>query len=160
VGGFNLRCSEGGEDTDWFLRLIAADIEAWFTPQAIVRHLVPDYRMTADYLRWVSLRQGWAAARNQVDHRGLFLAGLIGLAKLGQAGVQHVPQLWVARAAGQCNHVLFRRCRLWRVMGFGRFLLRKILPGLFPQQAFRSWIEFRSEREQFATTSIPTAIAR
>ncbi len=155
VGVYNSDCREGGEDTDWFLRLLAADIEAWFTPAACVRHLVPDYRLSVAYLRWVSLRQGWGSGRHQVDHRGSLAACLIGLARLGQAALQHGPQLLVAQLSGHRDRALYRRCRLWRAAGFIRYLLRRILPGLFPQREFRGWIEFRGEREQFAATPIP-----
>jgi len=160
VGVYNEDCREGGEDTDWFLRLLARHIDAWFTPTAAVRHLVPDYRLSVDYLRWVSLRQGWGTARHQVEGHGLWRAGLVGLARVGQAGLQHAPQLLLAKITGQADHMLYRRCRLWRVAGFSRFLLGKVLPGMFPQHHFRSWIEFRGEREQFTPNSNTPAVAR
>lgn len=160
VGVYNESCREGGEDTDWFLRLIAAGIEAWFTPTAVMRHLVPDYRLSVEYLRLVSLRQGWVTGRHHLDHRGLLSASLFGLARLGQVALQHGPQLLVAQATGRRDQALYRRCRLWRITGFGRHLLHRILPGLFPQQDFCSWIEFRGEREQFAPTPIPQAVSQ
>jgi hypothetical protein len=87
-------------------------------------------------------------------------ASLFGLARLGQVALQHGPQLLIAQATGHRDQALYRRCRLWRITGFGRHLLRRILPGLFPQQDFCSWIEFRGEREQFAPTPIPQAVSQ
>ncbi len=160
VGVYNEGCREGGEDTDWFLRLIAAGGEAWFTPTAVVLHLVPDYRVSVEYLRWVSLRQGWVLGRHQIDHRGLLPTCFFGLARLVQVALHHGPQLLVAKSTDDRDHALYRRCRIWRSLGFGRCLLRRLLPGFFPQKEFRSWIEFRGERSQFAPASIPQTVSQ
>ncbi len=160
IGVYNEGCREGGEDTDWFLRLIAAGREAWFTPTAVVRHLVPNYRLSVEYLRWVSFRQGWVLGRQQVEHLGLLPACLFGFARLVQIAVHHGPRLMMALATDDRDHALYRRCRTWRSLGFGRCLLRRLLPGVFPQQEFCSWIEFRGERSQFAPAPIPQAVSQ
>ena len=150
VGAYDEDWTEGGEDTDWFWRLHTADIEAWYTPHAIVRHLVPSYRLSPSYLRWVSLRQGWSTARQDGDRRGTAGAALRALLRLGRGAVIHFPLLSWATLTTAADQRLFRQCQLWRVQGYLRNAFRQLAPTLFPQHEFDRWIEFRGERHQFS----------
>jgi len=147
VGLYDEDWTEGGEDTDWFWRLQTAGVEAWFTPRAVVRHLVPGYRLLPAYLRWVSLRQGWSTARQDGDRRGKAAAAFLALLRLAKGGLVHYPLLCWATAA---DNRLFRQCQLWRVQGYLRNAFRQLAPRLFPQRDFDRWIEFRGERQQFS----------
>ena len=149
IGLYQESCTEGGEDTELFMRLYESGIDAWFNPRAIVKHLVPQYRTTPGYLYWMSLRQGWAKARQDIENWGLFRAGLLSAARLGMAAFRTLGLL-KASVLGDSDAQLRHRCQLCRTQGYARGVLRAIAPQLFPQQDFLSRIEFRGERQQFA----------
>ncbi len=50
VGFFREEFNNRGEDTDLFLRMHSAGIQGWYTPNAIVHHVIPPERLTPDYL--------------------------------------------------------------------------------------------------------------
>jgi len=72
-------------------------------------------------------------------------------ARLAQTVTIHLPRLLWARLRGSEDQWLATRCLLWRVEGYVRFALAFIAPSLFAQKAFFSHLEFRGEREMFAT---------
>lgn len=150
VGLYKEDWTEGGEDTDWFWRLYSAGIEAWYTPTAAVRHLVPAYRRSPSYLRWVAMRQGWSTARQDVDRRGKSVTVLLALLRFAKGMLIEIPWLCWATLRAEADHRLFRLCQLWRAQGYLRNAIRGLAPHVFPQHAFNRWIEFRGERQQFA----------
>ena len=100
IGMYSEKWTEGGEDTDLFSRIYAAGIEAWYTPTAVVRHLVPSYRLSPGYLQWLSLRQGWT-------RRGKMWNDAAGCAPECSQ-----PCEWRRPVAGSC---LWRRPACWVV---------------------------------------------
>jgi len=58
VGGFDPALVRGGEDTEFFMRVRKADIACYYTPHALVAHMVPSYRMQESYLVWAAKRGG------------------------------------------------------------------------------------------------------
>lgn len=150
VGRFAESLREAGEDTELFHRITTAGIAAWYTPDAIVFHHVPAYRLTPAYLRWTTQRQGWSIVRRDWNERGSLAVASLLAARLGQAGLINLPALaagWMLRRPGR---VLDRRCRLWRATGYLRGALSLFAPRLFPQDNFCQWLDFRSERTLFA----------
>jgi len=157
VGAFDETMVNSGEDTDLYRRIEAAGIEGWFTPGAIVYHVLPAYRRTPQYLQWKYLRDGGIAADQ--DQRRLGRWGLLAsaIARWGQAALLHVPRLLWARLRGHSDAVLERRCRLWRCEGYTRQTLRAIAPRLFAQRAYFDRLEFRRERQLFAPEEAPVS---
>jgi glycosyltransferase involved in cell wall biosynthesis len=153
AGVFDEGLHEAGEDTDLYRRMTAAGIAGWFTPRAISHHVVPGYRLSADYLRWKSFRNGGHLARRNLKEwgRGWFVLEL--MARLGQALGVHVPRLLWARLRRDADQQLGSRCLLWRAEGYTRFALHLLAPRLFPQRRFLAQVEFRAERELFAQQS-------
>lgn len=96
IGVYKESWTEGGEDTELFTRLYSAGVEAWYTPKAIVLHLVPPYRMSAGYVQWLSLRQGWSLARAEVEKRGTMHAVCMAVARICRT-ILLMPQLLRAR---------------------------------------------------------------
>jgi GT2 family glycosyltransferase len=70
VGLFDESLTSGGEDTDLYARLRAAGVQGWFTPSAIVWHLIPRERLTVDKLEWTATRIGGHVARRERRERG------------------------------------------------------------------------------------------
>src|SRR5262249_26293497 len=136
VGVFNEALREAGEDTDLFRRISAAGIEGWFTPGAVSYHVVPGYRLSQEYLRWKSLRNGGRLARRNLEKWGGGWFVLEWAARLGQAVGLHLPRLLWALLRGDAGGNLGTRCLLWRTEGYTRFALHLLAPGLFPQRRF------------------------
>ena len=151
VGTFDESLREGGEDTDLFGRVTAAGIETWYTPAAVMHHVVPAYRTTPAYLRWKALLNGGhlATRSGRRRGRGRLLPGLA--ARVGQAAGVHAPRLVWHRLRGDAAAAVGTRCALWRAEGYARFALHQLAPRVFPQRAFFAGVEFRDERERFAT---------
>jgi glycosyltransferase involved in cell wall biosynthesis len=112
IGLFDMKYNQRGEDTDLFLRMHAASIPAWFTPEAIVEHVIPKERLSPEYLLRVSqvMSQGQAASeRNAV---GGYLYPLYWCARLGQAGCVILPQYaWSLLTNDRTNQLAYQ-CRL------------------------------------------------
>ena len=149
IGVYEESWTEGGEDTELFMRLHAAGVEAWYNPKAVVLHLVPPYRMSAGYIQWLSLRQGWSLARTDVEKRGPLHSMLVAALR-GCHSAMLLPLLLMARLRRDSNEVLYRRSQMWRTQGYVRGTLRSVAPKVFAQEQFLSRIEFRGERQQFA----------
>ena len=139
VGRFDETCSRG-EDTDLFVRMYKAGIEAWYSPTAIIDHLIPPERLTDDFLLTLSDRMGTGMAEDEYGSRGPRLYPVVWLARLGQAALVLCPRLAFARLRRDPEALLGARCRLRiarRVLSEGlaligpglRETLRPIRPG-------------------------------
>lgn len=152
VGQFNPALSDG-EDHDLFMRALDAGFTGWFTPEAVVDHLTPGYRMTEAYIRWRYLRYGKNRAQFDKKHTSFPKWCIILVARAGQALLQHLPRYIGARLLGKDDLRLTTRCLLWRFEGYLYTWLHLTAPSLFPQSKFFKYVEFRSERELFSTPS-------
>lgn len=148
VGVFDESLSSAGEDTDWFRRVRRAGIEAWYTPRAIVHHVIPAYRLEADHLHWTALRIGGHLARRERLDYGRALFPLVLLGRLAQLALIAAPKSAFARFAGDSETALGAACgvSLWR--GYLRTGLALVLPGCFDQADFFAKLSFRSEPRQ------------
>lgn len=73
VGGSHSALVRGGEDTEFFMRVRKADIACYYTPHALVAHMVPSYRMQESYLVWAAKRGGACSAHCDFTERGLMI---------------------------------------------------------------------------------------
>lgn len=150
VGLFDESLRAAGEDTDLNRRIRAAGIEGWFAPSAVVRHMVPEYRLREDYFRWTSLRNGMHVANRDRRQWGRMLFPMIVAARFGQAVACYVP-LWLWGCALRSPQTrLHGRCQLWRAEGYVRLALAWAAPSWLAQRDFISQVSFRTERELFA----------
>ncbi len=111
IGGFDETCSRG-EDTDLFVRMYKAGIDAWYSPAAIIDHLIPPGRLTDEFLLRLSDRMGTGMAEDEFTARGPRLYPAVWLARLAQAGLMLWPRLVLARWRRDPESVLGARCRL------------------------------------------------
>jgi glycosyltransferase involved in cell wall biosynthesis len=111
VGAFDEACSRG-EDTDLFVRMYKAGIEAWYSPDAAIDHVIPPERLTDDFLLRLSDRMGTGMAEDEYAARGPKLYPLIWLARLAQASLALWPRLMLARLRRHREATLGARCRL------------------------------------------------
>ncbi len=149
IGKFDPNAKSSGEDADLLNRARRAGFGIWTAPEAMVAHMIPDYRLTPPYFRWVSLRWGNQFARMDHNHGGLGRVLPLALARIGQAALVHAPYWLLARLGGDAPAALDARILLWRALGYARTALHYLAPGLFPQRQFLDSLSFRNERDLF-----------
>ncbi len=128
VGLFDETLTTGGEDTDLYRRIREAGYEAWYTPTALVWHVIPAERLGVDALEWSAKRIGGHVARREARESGI--AGRFGWTMI--RGAQWLmasgPGRWKARLRGDAEARLAQRC--WRQFLGGYLHERLPLPSL------------------------------
>jgi O-antigen/teichoic acid export membrane protein/glycosyltransferase involved in cell wall biosynthesis len=157
LGGFNETWLEGGEDTEFFNRLVSSGVEAWSTPDAVVEHVIPASRLAPDYLERIALRHGVTFGRRDLEEQGRWLLPLGMAARACHAAVLFAPRLLVARLRGDAAAALGWRCRLRRVEGYVRFGLQALAPRVFGQDEFVATMMHRdtAHRDARSESSAP-----
>jgi glycosyltransferase involved in cell wall biosynthesis len=138
TGLYDESCNLRGEDSDLYRRICRAGIEAWFTPAAIVDHVIPPSRLQADYFRDTSLQDGWSCARRDYQDQGRPGTAVRMVARAVQASACHWPRLAWAGLRRRPEEVLGAKCLLWRAKGYVASALPLIFPRLFTGPAFAS----------------------
>jgi len=149
LGGFDESLTQGGEDTDLFMRLRRAGHECWFTPYALVHHIIPEYRLESAYLLWASLRGGDCYARRDLREWGILFTWFACIARVSHGISRHVPALLLARLQRDEAKALASRCSLWRVWGYAKRVAQMSVPSVAGASSEASAIDFRSERKLF-----------
>ncbi|MEN0110470.1 MAG: glycosyltransferase [Planctomycetota bacterium] len=118
VGVFDTRITNGGEDADLYRRVRSAGYDAWYTPDAIVYHLIPEPRLADDYMRWTATRHGQHLALRELRDWGR--AGLLGMLgiRAAQAGISYFPRFAWSKLAGRGEEALGYRALLWRSQAY------------------------------------------
>lgn len=154
VGLFDAGLKTAGEDGELFRRVEAAGIVPWYTPRAVMHHVVPAYRARPDYLRWKSL--GCGRLRAERDHdRGALRMAAVAAARLGHAALIALPRWAWFTARGRHGQAMGEACLAWRAWGYFRVALHRLAPRLFPQREFLERLEHRSERALFGEPGPP-----
>lgn len=146
LGGFHETWLEGGEDTEFFNRLVTSGVGAWFTPAAVVDHVIPASRLAPAYLERIALRHGVTFGRRDLEEQGRWLLPMWMAARVAHAAALFAPRLLAARVSGDDAAALGWRCRLRRVEGYVRFGLQALAPGMFGQDDFVAALMHRDAR--------------
>lgn len=149
VGKFDTTFSRGGEDADFFRRVVLHGFDIWYAPKALAYHLIPQYRIEESYLLWTSLRHGVNYAfmdNKEQGPKGLVMSVV---ARTGQALLIHLPCLLIAFLQGNRVLLLGRKCFLYKAVGYLRATLFLLAPTAFPQQSFFAGLQFYTERISF-----------
>jgi glycosyltransferase involved in cell wall biosynthesis len=146
VGLFRTDLHQAGEDTDLFRRMCEKNIAAWYTPEAIVHHVIPPHRLEENYLSWTAHRLGGHVARRERDDWGATLFVPVLAARLGQLLFQRVPRWALAHAARDPEKILGSRCWIWFATGYLRHGLTLLAPRWFSQEKYLERLKFRAER--------------
>ncbi len=149
IGPFDSTLKEGGSDLDLFRRLLKHGFEAWYTPFAVVNHMIPEYRLTNDYMIWKSQVYGQNFALRDFRQYGIAFNLLVCVARIGQAILINVPKFLWAEKTGNRAETLGRRCLLQRSVAYTRQTLRHVSLRFFSQKLFFKGYEFRKERNLF-----------
>lgn len=153
IGVFDEKMQTGGCDMDMVVRARDAGFNNAWAPKAIVRHLVPAYRLEQDHIRWSCLQGGCAFAYIDWKRWGWHKALLVCVARLGYTLIVSVPFLLLGYLRRSSTSVLDNKIQLWRNIGYTRKALFLVAPKLFAQNKFFYPMNFRKEREAFSKDS-------
>jgi len=144
VGGFDASLRLGEEDTDFFYRAREVGADIWYAPKAVVRHMIPEFRLRDEYFKYVSLRRGISSARVRYKYKGR-LRWLLALGRwVFRALARDVWLLLIAWILRDRFRELDRRYRLWMTLGYVRGSLSLLAPTIFRQRKFFDSLDFRS----------------
>ena len=101
-----------GEDTDFYMRAVEAGFDVWYTPAAVVHHVIPADRMNEAYLYRLCDVIGNGTAERDHDRFGRAKLPAMWTARLGQAALTLGPKWAAAKLLGRGEAELGRRCRL------------------------------------------------
>lgn len=151
VGVFDESLSEGGEDTEFFMRVRASGLRAWYTPHSVVRHIIPSYRLQAPYLQWAAVRGGECFACRDLREFGRIRSLTTAVLRVGHAIAFHAPMMIARRLFAQESHALAHRCQIQRALAYARSLYRRIASARGDRRASAT-VNFRNERSLFPGT--------
>jgi GT2 family glycosyltransferase len=149
VGRFDTAMRRGMSDIDLMRRAFDAGVDAWYTPHAVVQHLIPPHRLGDHYLRWTALRTGTNLSVINYKSWGPWKMFLPCLLRVGHALTLNAVLAAAAYLAGRPAAVLGRKCYRWMAEGSARMALHLALPQFFPQKEFLGRLAFRDERRTF-----------
>lgn len=147
VGQFDGSFIRGGEDTDLFRRVRNAGFNIWYAPGALAYHVIPPYRLTNNYLLWVSLRHGANYAYCDYKEGGLIKVSVASMLRIGKAILQYLPGMVWSYILGDGDKRLENKFLLRRNEGYLRVTLLLLFPLFFKQSDFFARLEFGRERK-------------
>ncbi len=155
LGGFNNNWLEGGEDTNFFNRLIGSGVEAWFVPTALVHHLIPANRLEGPYLERTAQRHGVTMARRDLEEGGRLKLFTSLVARLAHGSARFGAAAAFSKLTGNDAALLAAKCRLRRVEGYARFALQALLPSAIQSDSFAKSMMHRGSRVEAAQEASP-----
>jgi hypothetical protein len=153
VGPFDVSLTDGGEDADLYRRIREAGYECWFTPAAVVHHMIPPYRLNDAYMKWTSMRQGNHVAYRELKEWGRWSLAAMILARSGQAMIGYLPVYIWQRLRRDREATLGARCLLWRSEGYLRRAASLLMPNWLAQRRFMETVNFREGRQRLSRDS-------
>jgi len=146
IGGFDETLMQGGSDSDLFARMRRAGIRQWFTPAAVVHHVIPPHRARAKFLLWCSRRNGVSFARQDVRDHGRLKAAGLAAARLGRTAFIVIPRALGYAVIGKTSRAVGQLCLAWRDYGYARNVAYLVLPGWTGGRKFLDGLDYRKER--------------
>lgn len=122
VGRFDESVLDGGEDTDFFNRMLDAGIRAKYIPDACVEHIIAPRRLEADYLQLIAYRHGRHVCRRDLRLHGKIFAGGSALLRLGLTGLPSIAKKFLYQILGEKHEAIAAACKWNRVCGYWSYL--------------------------------------
>jgi glycosyltransferase involved in cell wall biosynthesis len=144
IGLFNERFATRAEDTDLFCRMHAAGIETWYVPSAIVHHVTPPERLTANYLQRLARGMGEGIAERECDARWLPAFAVRYVAKVLMQPTWSACRLAIARAKRDGERSLALECRLVQDLAFCGTGWRRLFGSFLPAPRPAAWSAAKS----------------
>ncbi|MCA9068873.1 MAG: glycosyltransferase family 2 protein [Planctomycetaceae bacterium] len=112
IGLFDPQFNTRGEDTDLFLRMFAANIDGWYTPDAIIYHVITTERMTTDYMLRLANIMSTGMAVDERNVVGRVIYPLYWVARFLQASFVIFPKYMWSSLCRREEDQLGWKCRL------------------------------------------------
>lgn len=122
VGRFDESVLDGGEDTDFFNRMLEAGIRAKYIPDACVEHIIAPRRLEADYLQLIAYRHGRHVCRRDLKRRGKIFAVGSALLRWGVNGLPSIAKKFLYQILGKQHEAIAAACKWSRVCGYWSYL--------------------------------------
>lgn len=149
VGLFDTSMTLGGCDTDLVERALALGAIVSIAPAAVVRHVIPPYRVTPGYFRWTSMRSGCNLAHRDYKRFGCTKMISSFVANTAKAMLVNLPVLIFSVLTRNATESVHRKCLIWRAVGYARATASLATRRSFEDGLFISRLEFRKERATF-----------
>jgi glycosyltransferase involved in cell wall biosynthesis len=146
IGPFDADMRRGMSDIDWMRRALDAGISSWYSPHAVVRHLIPPHRQTEDYLKWTCLRVGTNLSQINFKSWGPAKMLLPCLLRAGHALTINLIMELTWRIVPNPPAKMERKCYRWIAAGSSRMAANLLLPKVCGQENFFEQLAFRVRR--------------
>jgi glycosyltransferase involved in cell wall biosynthesis len=146
IGQFDTTMRRGMSDIDWMRRAFDAGISSWYSPHAVVRHLIPPHRLTEDYLKWTCLRVG--TNLTHINHKSWGRVKMLWpcLLRAGHALTVNLLLEMALRIIPDPPAKLERKCYRWIAIGSSRMAANLLFPKTCAQDDFLKQLAFRVPR--------------
>ena len=141
VGTFDPEVLDGGEDSDFFNRVVSKGIKGFYNPKALVHHLITANRLEADYMKWIAYRHGIHVARRDIRTRGNFVSILLMFVRWWRTSFVYNPERILAAIRGKGEEVTGIDCKIEKSRGYFDYL-------------WCQWFPTESNRQRLARRSI------
>jgi glycosyltransferase involved in cell wall biosynthesis len=126
-GPFDARFNDRGEDTILFLSILRAGNAAWYTPDAIVYHVIPHERLTTEAFVSITRRLARECPHFEKHHYGKMFP-VAWSARLARVIASCLPQYLWARCGSDVDRIVDRHCHLIMEWNRVRHGLKLLLP--------------------------------
>jgi glycosyltransferase involved in cell wall biosynthesis len=122
VGMFDETVLDGGEDTDFFNRMLDAGIRAKYVPTAVVEHIIAPRRLDSDYLELIAFRHGRHVCRRDLKLNGVLYAYASALLRFCLIGCPWIVRMAMLKLLGKKHEAIAAYCKYRRVCGYWSYL--------------------------------------
>ncbi|MFO0941380.1 MAG: glycosyltransferase family A protein [Pirellulales bacterium] len=123
-GMFDERVLDGGEDSDFFNRLLHGGVRCVYEPSAAVQHLIPATRLESDYLQRIAFRHGIHVCRRDLQYRGKWATYLSAAARVLLVGISAPCKIACASLVARRNEVISHYCKWRRACGYLSYAIK------------------------------------
>lgn len=117
-GMFDETVLDGGEDSEFFYRVILGGDRAVYNPEATVQHLIPNSRLARDYLELIAFRHGRHVCRRDVKLRGKCFTYFSAATRICLVGITARLRMMRAAMAARQHDVIGESCKWKRACGY------------------------------------------
>jgi glycosyltransferase involved in cell wall biosynthesis len=122
IGAFDPSVLDGGEDTDFFNRLLRSGTRCVYNPDAKVQHIIAPRRLEKDYLESIAFRHGRHICRRNLTHGSFLSATVSGVVRFLTSGVSAVVLAKKHQLLRQTYRAISASCKWKRVCGYWSYL--------------------------------------
>lgn len=119
-GKFDESMHQSGEDTEWFTRLVLANIPGRHVPESHIVHVIPPHRTDSKYIEYVARRSGIILAYRDRKYRGIPTTRFLGILRLLRSFTLCTLQRTVAKLTRNRPREIGATSRIQRDLAYAR----------------------------------------